>query len=268
MYLDKYDKATKILNREVENFSNQKNMQIEEEKELIEKNYQKFEYEPYEKQEGFTPIREGLDIGGSIIRALQKPFQPLIDFFNDLIEAFKSIPKRVAAFGDAFKDVGDGIKLEFVNLGKGIDLGFNDFFNVVGILGQCGIKSLKNFRSCIMWYILDWIGTTLYAVFVELPVFVIKKFSGIDLQPYVDMIICFIKEIDAVCFEYTCYHFIHFPDWVIEDCYSCKFEESVAKLSLDWNETIPNLLNEPKRKFKSAERNFKKTFGSARDLDD
>lgn len=252
MYLEKNDTATKILNREIENFDNQN-----KKKKIFDEDY---EYLPYEKQEGFTPIIEGLNIGRSIRKAFMKPFKPLIDFFNKLKSAFESLPGRIASFSTAFQKVGEGIKLEFINLGKSLDMGFGDVFDVVGTIGNCGIKTLTNIRTCMIWYIIDLVFSTLYSIFVDLPVFIIYHITGFDVQPYVDTINCLIEELDAMCFEYTCYHFIHFPDWVIETCYTCKFQDKVDKLNKDFKRTIPGLLNEPANKFYEAKINFEKVF--------
>ena len=234
--------------------------------EMIEKDERKeadYKYASYEKQkEGFqsTPLIEGLDIGRDIVRAFTKPFQPLIDFFNKLKDAFESLPGRVNNFGNAFKGFGKGIELEFVNVGKSLDLGFSDVFNVIGTIGGCGIKSLTNLRSCMIWYIMDCIGTTIYAIFVELPVFILKMVTGYNIQPYVDKVYCGIEMIDAIIFNYTCYHIIHYPDWVIEKCYTCNFQDKVDKVNLDWKKTIPDLMNAPTKIFKQAENDFKSVF--------
>ena len=222
-----------------------------------------YEYKSYEKQkEGFqtTPIVEGLDIARDIVKAFTKPFQPLIDFFNKLKDAFESLPGRINKFGNAFKGFGKGVELEFVNIGKSLDLGFSDIFNVIGTIGGCGIKSLTNLRSCMIWYIMDCIGTTIYAIFVELPVFIVKFVIGYNIQPYVDKIHCMIETIDAIIFDFTCYHIIHYPDWVIEKCYTCQFQDKVDKVNVDWNQTIPDLMNAPNKIFKQAGDDFKSVF--------
>lgn len=260
MCLDKSKRANNILNREVENFSNQeKQRDIDKENEL-ENTYQLFQYEPYRKQEGFGSVIEGLDIGKQIARALMKPFQPLIDFFEKVKRAFEQIPVRVNAFNTAFKWVGEGIKLEFVNLGKGLELGFDDLFDVVKTFGTCGITFFTNLRTCILWYMLDWIGKTIYAILVEFPVYMIKLFTSIDLQYIVDMINCLLEELDGLCFKYLCFHCFHFPQWVINSCYSCQLKEKATKMDFDWNVTIPNLLNEPAIDFHKAKNYFNATF--------
>ena len=60
----------------------------------MDKKREEFDYESYENQkEGFqsSPIIEGLDIAGDMMKAFTRPFQPLIDFFNKLKDAFDFI---------------------------------------------------------------------------------------------------------------------------------------------------------------------------------
>ena len=255
-FIDEKNQMEKDILYTTETFLNE----VTNKKEEMENNR---EYESYVKQkEGFqtSSVIEGLDIAGDIMKAFTKPFQPLIDFFNKLKDAFESLPRRVNNFGNAFKGFGKGIELEFVNIGKSVDLGFSDVFNVIGTIGKCGMKSLTNLRSCMIWYIMDCIGTTIYAIFIELPVFIIRLITGYNIQPYINKIYQGIELIDTIVFKYTCYHIIHYPDWVIEKCYTCKFQDKVDKLNLDWKKTIPDLMQAPNKIFKQAEDDFKSVF--------
>ena len=255
-FIDEKNQMEKDILYTTETFLNE----VTNKKEEMENNR---EYESYVKQkEGFqtSSVIEGLDIAGDIMKAFTKPFQPLIDFFNKLKDAFESLPRRVNNFGNAFKGFGKGIELEFVNIGKSVDLGFSDVFNVIGTIGKCGMKSLTNLRSCMIWYIMDCIGTTIYAIFIELPVFIIRLITGYNIQPYINKIYQGIELIDTIVFKYTCYHIIHYPDWVIEQCYTCKFQDKVDKLNLDWKKTIPDLMQAPNKIFKQAEDDFKSVF--------
>ena len=112
----------------------------------------------------------------------------------------------------------------------------------------------------MIWYIMDCIGTTLYSIFIELPVFIIKMVIGYNIQPYVNKIHYGIEMIDTIIFKYTCYHIFHYPEWVIDTCYTCKFQDKVDKVNTDWKTTIPNLMNEPTLLFKKAEDDFKSVF--------
>lgn len=196
--------------------------------------------------------------GGSIEKGLQDPLEKIKKFIDDVKRAFEIIPERFKHLNRAFKKVGEGIRLQFKNLGKSLKIGFDDIFDLFDTLGKCGIKTLRNLPKCMIWYVLDCIGTTLYSVFVKLPVFMIRILTGFNMQPFVDGINCIIRYIDGLYFKLTCYHFIHFPDWVIKDCYTCDFQDKVDKINKDWLRTIPKLLNAPRKKFLQSETHFKK----------
>jgi hypothetical protein len=113
----------------------------------------------------------------------------------------------------------------------------------------------------MIWYILDLIGTTIYNIFVVLPVFIVKFITGFNLQPYVDLVHKYIDILDSYFKYFTCGDsFLHFPPWVIKLCYSCDLEREIKKIDRDWNETIPKLLNEPAGVFDFAGKQFKNVF--------
>jgi hypothetical protein len=200
------------------------------------------------------------NIGGEIEKALTKPFRPLIEFVERVTEAFDKIPDRVRNFDRAFKLVGDGIEKEFENIGKSLNLGVNDVFDLVGAAGQCGIKFMTNLRSCSMWYIMDGLGAIIYAIFVELPLFVIKQLFDVDLHYYVTTLRDALRDMDDEIFKLTSYHVIHFPEDVIRDCYECDISAQVKKLKTDFNSVIPDLMNEPNAIFGEARDKFRSVF--------
>jgi hypothetical protein len=193
--------------------------------------------------------------------AIMKPINEIANIVNTIDEAFKSIPKRARMFRHAFENVGEGIKLEFINIGESLDIGFKDIFSFIRAAGDCGVKYVTNLRSCMIWYILDLIGTTIYNIFVVLPVFIVKFITGFNLQPYVDLVHKYIDILDSYFKYFTCGDsFLHFPPWVIKLCYSCDLEREIKKIDRDWNETIPKLLNEPAGVFDFAGKQFKNVF--------
>lgn len=233
------------------------------------------EYEPYEQQkEGFqASVIEGLNIGKEIIKGLTKPFKPVIDFFDKVKKFADTLPGRFKSFSNGFKNIGAGLGSLFVGIGKSLEIGIPDIFNVVGAVGKCAVKSYTNFRTCLIWYILDLIGSTLFIIFIDLPLFALKFCTGIDLRPYVDMVLCNLEELDVMVYKRYCFHIIHFPDWVIEKCYSCNYQRHVDKLNRDFNlnkgddgkfihpapeGSIPYYMNKPKKLFAEANNDFRK----------
>ena len=235
-----------------------------------------FEFESYEKQEGFNNIIEGLSTGDieknlkntfekplhAVRDALKGPLDEMMNFFRDVKRAFLSIPIRARAFKIAFNEVGEGIKLEFDNLGKSLKLGFDDIFDLIDTVGKCGIKTIENFRICVIWYIMDLVGATLYSIIVVLPVFITFMITGFNLQPYVDEVNKTVSYIDSLFFNLTCYHLFQFPQWVIDACYTCEFKDKVNKINIDWKKTIPDLLQAPISKFIDSGNSFKAVIGS------
>jgi len=234
------------------------------------------DYEPYEQQkEGFqASVIEGLNIGKMIVRAFTKPFQPLIDFFNKVKRFSDTLPKRFRSFSSAFQNLGKGLKNFFISTAKSLEMGVPDIFNVIGSVGECAVKRLTNFKTCVIWYIMEIVGNTLYSIFVELPVFVLKLVTGIDLQPSIDIAFCYLEELDKLVYKYACFHIIHFPDWVIEKCYACAYNRHIDKLNKDFNlikvgpwpldyypdpppeGTIPHYMNKPKKNFTDVKNDF------------
>ena len=97
-------------------------------------------FDSYEKQEGFANVIEGLDVGKEMRKVFERPFNQMKDalggpinkivtFVKDVDDAFKSIPRRARALKNGLDDIGEGIKLEFINLGKSLDLGITDIFD-------------------------------------------------------------------------------------------------------------------------------------------
>jgi len=62
------------------------------------------------------------------------------------------------------------------------------------------------------------------------------------------------------------YHVIHWPDYVIDDCYACDVTEKIVRIQHDFTYTIPHLFDEPRTIFDKAGRDFVQLFKD--DVDD
>ena len=204
-------------------------------------------------------IKDGLkNAGDEITNALLKPFKPLIETFKKVDEFFKSIPCRIRHFNGGFKEIGMGLKSQFDNLGKSLKLGFSDIFSLIGTLGTCGIHFLKNLGNCIFYYILEMIGHIIYTIMFVFPMYVIKSITGIDMMSFVNQLWKMLYYLDNLIHSVTSMHFMHYPDSIIKQCYTCDFMGKVNKINKDWKYTIPKLLNEPIIHFKKSGIHFKK----------
>ena len=198
------------------------------------------------------------ELADTMANALLKPFLPMIAMFKKIEDFFNSINCRIKHFNKGFDEFGTGVKSEFDNLGKSLKLGFSDIFCLIGTLGTCGIHFLNNLGNCIFYYILEMIGYIIYTIFFVFPVYVIKSITGLDMMYFVDKLWEMFYYFDKMLFSISKMHFMHYPDSIIKQCYTCKFMDKVNKINKDWKETIPNLLNEPILHFKHSKRHFEK----------
>jgi hypothetical protein len=151
-----------------------------------------------------TKIREGMglnDIGrffdsiGDFFShfpdMLAKPFKPVMDFISKVSSFFATIPSRIKSVDRGFEDIGQGIKLEFVNLGKALRIGGDDIGGFLGLIPSifpymkeyfiqyvwprltCSVQKVKDFRYCFIYYVAELIGQIIYSIHVRLPLFIL-----------------------------------------------------------------------------------------------
>lgn len=216
---------------------------------------------------GLEKVKTGLEKAGDDIKnGLLAPLKPLIEFFQKIDRFFKSIPCRIKHFNSGFKEFGIGLKMQFDNLGKGLKLGFSDIFSLIGTLGTCGIHFIKNLGNCIFYYILEMIGHIIYTIFFVFPMYVIKSITGADMMSYVEQLWKLFYYFDRLLYSMTKMHFMHYPDSIVQQCYTCNFMDKVVKINEDWNHTIPKLLNEPICHFKRSGKHFQSVVKSPKSI--
>jgi hypothetical protein len=86
---------------------------------------------------------------------------------------------------------------------------------------MCGLNGILNLPKCFLWYLLEWIGWVLYLPFRFL-------FWLIDIITHMGIVKaehdtwCFLDELDKMIYGISGAHIIHYPDSIIEKCYTCK----------------------------------------------
>jgi molecular chaperone GrpE (heat shock protein) len=289
-------KGEKNSNQEIENYIEKFVSEYDEYDKKDTTDETEYEYEPYVK-EGFKEgiNWDPLNVGGKLKKSIKKTADkfnrlgnkikkdmtklgdkikndvmkglgPMMDFFNDVNKFmgkikffFETLKKRFERLRDGFKYIGEGLDLGLQAIGRTIKTSFISIFDVVGEAGWCTLKGLTNLRICIFWYILDAIGATIYAIFVEFPVYVLKQITGIDIQCYVNLIHEYLDMIEDYAYVFTCpYRIFSFPDWVIEACYSCRVQEKAAELNYNFKVRIPRWFQKPQRAFDKSAGNFRK----------
>jgi hypothetical protein len=91
---------------------------------------------------------------------------------------------------------------------------------------MCGIIGLINLPKCFLWYLLEWIGWVLYLPFrfifylMDLVMNAIIGKTGV--VKFEHQVWCWLEDLDKSLHKTGGFHIIHYPDSVIEKCYTCK----------------------------------------------
>lgn len=202
------------------------------------------------------------------------------DFFDEVkhvADGFGQLGDRLGDIGAGFRESGQGIKHEFVNLGHSVDLGRQDIGRLLQIVGElvynslrCGYHKLHGLRCCFIFYIMAFLGRVFYLI-VPLTVYILRTCSGIDLRERVRLMHKSLETTDGMVHDVTGFHFIHFPDSVRQKCFTCPgnftltgsinaMKQQSEDINYDFKHTIPDLLNEPAKDFRNAATSFRSAF--------
>ena len=128
-------------------------------------------------------------------------------------------------------------------------------------------KGLDNMLiNCLPFYLASIIGFILYLP-VQILLWVCKTFISWDLYSTEKRIWKGLKTMNDTLFPILGFHFMHFPKWVRQNCYSCiRLKTSVMKEAKNetdnvFNEKIPDMFtNRDRGKFDKAFRHFEEVF--------
>ena len=143
------------------------------------------------------------------------------------------IPKTAALFRPLIKSLTNPI-VSFIN-GFVVPINFiikvanmiTGFFNKAIYYAKCGFFLLINFFTvpCVFWYILNLVCTILYLPFAFI-------FWLIGINDLVENYIWGpIYIADELVYDYSGFHFAHFPDHIMKACYSCSGKIDVFGMS-------------------------------------
>lgn len=192
--------------------------------------------------------------------SLMGPINKILDGINEAIDwithfkenvldpitgGFQGIYDYILSLKARFTKLGNGIVGLFTAIGNSFDTIFakalpvivNDVASLVYGGGRCLVHFGGNFRSCLIFWIMDLIAEIIYNVFVLLPVYIIDAIiPSLDLMSYVEQIKSWIKDIDDIFIDIIGYSCIHYPSSVLNDCYMCgevDFTRKVRELNDD-----------------------------------
>lgn len=140
-----------------------------------------------------------------------------------------------------YYDITDNIANIGIMFDTFFDKTVNDFFVKYLPSGwNCMTKMVRNFPGCIPWYLLEVIGKLFYLPFTFLFWLFCMQEIERTVWENIYMIDCKIK-------SFTGFSLVHFPDYVVEDCYTCNLEPlPKAPPTFKWKtENVPGLIPYP-----------------------
>jgi hypothetical protein len=130
-------------------------------------------------------------------------------------------------------------------------LDFYDLGVFFADITKCGMDKNENIATCMLWYVLEFIIYLGVMLFAWLPIVLIRIFSfgQVDINPIylfffgvkgfrdVDGGVIrkdgFLANISHMCYSWTGYEFMHFPDNILHMCYACDFVGDLMNLIYD-----------------------------------
>ena len=128
-------------------------------------------------------------------------------------------------------NIGKTIKNIFKNLLKSIimpivkpiirfGLFVKNLFVWIGAWVVCSFNKILRLPECFLWYFLDFLGFIIYLPFRMLFAF-IDYFIFPGFNDIVYSIWCFLYSIDDASYKSSGFHFMHYPDEILDTCYRC-----------------------------------------------
>ena len=121
----------------------------------------------------------------------------------------------------------------------------------------CSVSILSNFPKCVIFYILDIIMSIIFVCFISvlfiIDVFLLVKYwAGTSCVEMFMMFIDILGKIDEIAYSTASVHIFHYPDSIINMCYSCSamgdtkdYETASANMYRDIFVSLPNDIGGP-----------------------
>jgi len=206
-------------------------------------------------QEGFVEGLTLLDFGQFL--------QFLFDLIEDMIIITLTLPEHIFYFAEGFAFVAGAVIELCFNLIWQSFVVIGDFTETMNDIATCGLTWYKNLPKCGMWYALDMaIYVFVYVVFF-IPIAIVRiiTFNKVDLNTLyvklfgvsgaIDSRGRVIKKDGALAVlsnkiqAQTGYGFMHFPDSVVRQCYSCNVIGDSLQLFYDSTLGMVNMVDKP-----------------------
>jgi len=186
----------------------------------------------------FNQIKDGI---GGVISKIEDGFRKV----DDVIHIVDGIVTAINDAGRRFTYLGNGLATFFRALGfsfqtmfyEGVPTIGNDLASVIYGGGVCTVHFANNFRSCLIYWLVDLVAEVLYSLFVLLPFYIFDAmFPSLELTSWMDEFKLWMNYVDELLTDMLGFSCFHYPESVINDCYKCKqvdFPRKVRELKED-----------------------------------
>jgi hypothetical protein len=179
-------------------------------------------------------IKRGFEELGKILGEVLR----IKDIVDGIITAVNDAGRRFTYFGNGiatlFRAFGFSMQTMFY---EGIPTIGNDLASIIYGGGVCTIHFANNFRSCLLYWIVDLFAEVMYSVLVLIPLYIFDAmFPSLNLPTMMDEFKLWMDYVDELITKMLGFSCFHYPESVINDCYKCKqvdFPRKVRELKED-----------------------------------
>jgi len=191
-------------------------------------------------QEPINKLVNGIDQAIDWITNFEKNvLDPITGGFQGLYDYIISLKDRFRKLGNGIVDLFKAFGNSFVTIGNAVYTIGNDIGSLIYGGGRCLVHFGGNFRSCLIFWLLDLVTELLYSLFVLLPVYIFDALvPSLDLNLRLQDVKGWINDVDDILIDIIGYSCIHYPKSIINDCYMCgevDFQRKVRELNEDTN---------------------------------
>ena len=196
----------------------------------------------------------------------------MIDFGDKIDKAFTEVPRRFNKFGKAFRDIFEGVGLEIKGVFDGLGDGFDDIGILLKYFGiflqtyvECGVKYIRNFTSCVFYYIIDAILRMLYLP-VSFSLWLLKSYANKDLYRTEALFWTYMWKLNDFIYSLAKFNILKWPKSVRDLCYNCDrlkvaaLKREAEYVDYDFRHGIANKLQAGKDKINQAKDEFLQVF--------
>jgi len=177
----------------------------------------------------FNKIGDGItdNLGGPInkiidvVNKIKDGVNTVIDFVGNATGWWNDFTHRFSDIGDGLTDFGKALGDTFVVIFESLESEIVDIYYLVRGGGVCIAHHTQNFRSCLVFWVMDLIAEIVYNICILFPLYILYTMTGVDVMPTWNAIRDKLEYIDSFFRKSLGFSFLHYPPSVMRNCYTC-----------------------------------------------